>query len=75
MKSKHYQSVEETHNEQPDIQLLTQKLGIGRHDLIYIATQVARIEKISPKESLIKLEGIENLEEYLISLKFKEAEG
>tara|TARA_Y200000002_G_scaffold362151_1_gene348946 strand:+ start:298 stop:525 length:228 start_codon:yes stop_codon:yes gene_type:complete len=75
MKRRPYQSVDESHKEQPDIQLLTQKLGIGRHDLIFIATQVARIEKISPKESLIKLEEIENLEEYLISLKFKEAEG
>lgn len=76
MNKKPYQSTDESHIEQPDIQKILEKHDLGRHDLIFVATQVARIEKISPKQALQKLEeDVENLEEYLVALKFKEAEG
>lgn len=74
--SRSNKSIDEAHLEQPDIQLILKKFDLGRHDLIFVATQIARIERISPKQALQKLEeDVENLEEYLVSLKFKEAEG
>jgi len=65
-------SSEQTYLEQPDIQRITDKHQVGRHDLIFIAAQVARVLKITPKSALLELETVENLEDYLISLKFKE---
>lgn len=65
-------SSEQTYLEQPDIQRITDKHQVGRHDLIFIAATVARVLKISPKDALLELETVENLEDYLISLKFKE---
>lgn len=72
--SKFFKSVEQEHAEQPDIQLIVEKHGIGRHDLIFLATQVARLSGMSPKETLNKLTEVDNLEDYIVQLKFNSEE-
>ena len=72
--SKFFKSVEQEHAEQPDIQFIVEKHGVGRHDLIFLATQVARLSGMTPKETLNKLSEIDNLEDYIVQLKFNSEE-
>jgi len=72
--SKFFKSVEQEHAEQPDVQKIVEKHGVGRHDLIFLATQVARLSGMSPKETLNKLLEIDDLEDYIVQLKFNSEE-
>lgn len=54
-----------------DISKLCDKHNIGRHDLIGIATTVARLGDFTPLEALEKLSQINSIEDYLVSLQFK----
>jgi len=58
-----------------DINKLCEKHDLSRHDLIVVATRVARVLQVTPNQALLKLENVENLSDYLVSLKFQEAEG
>jgi len=60
--------------DQPDIQKIVEKHGVGRHDLIFLATQIARLSGMTPKQTLHKLLEIDNLEDYLVQLKFNSNE-
>ena len=57
----------------PDVQVICRKHGIGRHDLIHLATIVARVGEMSPKQALLKLEEIDNVEEFIEKIKLKHA--
>ena len=54
---------------QVNIQAVCRHLNVGRYDLIRIATQVARLEKIRPHDALKKLLEIEDLEVYFKEVK------
>jgi len=53
-----------------DVSKVCDKHNIGRHDLIIIATKVARLGDFTPLEALEKLATIDNIEDYLVSLEF-----
>ena len=54
---------------QVNIQAVCRNLNVGRYDLIRIATQVSRLEKIRTHDSLKKLLEIEDLEVYFKEVK------
>tara|TARA_B100001287_G_scaffold225760_1_gene195349 strand:- start:488 stop:718 length:231 start_codon:yes stop_codon:yes gene_type:complete len=54
---------------QVDIQKLCEQHSIGRHDLIHIATKVAKEEDIRPHDALKKLVEVQDLEQYFKELK------
>ena len=54
-------SQDQQEQKEPDVQVICQKHNIGRHDLINLATTVARVGEMTPKEALIKLEEIINI--------------
>ena len=56
---------------QVDIQKLCDQHSIGRHDLIHIATKVAKEEGIRPHDALKKLLEVQDLEQYFKELKDK----
>ena len=59
-------------NKQVDVQEVCEHLGIGRYDLIELATFVARSENFDkPQEALVKLLTITDLDAYLETLKEK----
>lgn len=58
-----------------DVNKLCEKHGLSRHELIVVATRVARVLQVTPNQALLKLENVTNLTDYLVSLKFQEAEG
>ena len=58
---------------EPDVQVICKKHNIGRHDLINLATTVARVGEMSPKEALIRLEEIDNISEFVEQIKLKHA--
>lgn len=53
-----------------DVSRVCDKHNIGRHDLIIVATKVARLGDFTPLEALEKLATIDNIEDYLVSLEF-----
>ena len=57
----------------PDVQAICKKHGIGRHDLIHIATTVARTGEMTPKEALIRLEEIDNIAEFIEKIRLRHA--
>ena len=46
---------EQPEQKEPDVQVICRKHNIGRHDLINVATVVAIVGELTPKEALIKL--------------------
>lgn len=56
---------------QVDIQKVCTKHNVGRHDLIIIATFIAREEMLTPHEALKKLLLIEDLDVYYNQIKEK----
>lgn len=56
---------------QVDIQKVCSKHNVGRHDLIIIATFIAREEMLSPHEALKKLFLIDDLDVYVNQIKEK----
>lgn len=63
---------ETLYENEPDIEAIMDKHSVGRHDLVFIATSVARTLSVSPKTALKNLQEVDDLEAYLLSLKFKE---
>lgn len=53
-----------------DIEKLCEQHNLGRHDLILLATKVARDGNMSPFSALKKLHEIDNIKDYLIQLDF-----
>ena len=66
-------SQDQQEQKEPDVQVICRKHNIGRHDLIHLATTVARVGEMSPKEALIKLEEIDNISEFVEQIKLKHA--
>ena len=66
-------SQDQQEQKEPDVQVICKKHNIGRHDLINLATIVARVGEMSPKEALIKLEEIDNIQEFVEQIKLKHA--
>ena len=62
----------ELYDKEPNIEAIMDKHSVGRHDLVFVATSVARSLQCTPKTELLTIEGVDDLETYLISLKFKE---
>jgi len=56
---------------QVDIQKLSSKHNVGRHDLIIIATFIAREEMLTSHEALKKLLSIDDLDVYYNQIKEK----
>tara|TARA_B110000503_G_scaffold80548_1_gene123368 strand:- start:410 stop:640 length:231 start_codon:yes stop_codon:yes gene_type:complete len=55
-----------------DIQKICQKHNVGRHDLVLIASQVARIGGFRPAEALQSIYDCDDLQEYMVSLNFSQ---
>ena len=53
-----------------DIQQICKKHSVGRHDLVILATQVARMGKFRPAEALQAIYDCDNLQDYMVSLNF-----
>ena len=66
-------SQDQQEQKEPDVQVICKKHNIGRHVLINLATTVARVGEMSPKEALIKLEEIDNIQEFVEQIKLKHA--
>ena len=66
-------SQDQQEQKEPDVQVICKKHNICRHDLINLATTVARVGEMSPKEALIKLEEIDNISEFVEQIKLKHA--
>ena len=62
----------ELYDKEPNIEAIMDKHSVGRHDLVFVATSVARSLQCTPKTALLTIQGVDDLETYLISLKFKE---
>lgn len=58
--------------EQVDVQSVCNNLDMGRYQIIELAAYVARQLDLRPHDALKKLLEVENLEEFLRSLKEKE---
>ena len=69
-KIKYTPEKESEHAKQIDIQGICVKHGIGRHDLIGVATQVARLGDISPVQALERLLECDDIPNLLTNLKF-----
>ena len=69
-KIKYTEATESEHAKQIDIQGICTKHNIGRHDLINIATQVARLGNITPVQVLERLFECDDIPELLTNLKF-----
>ena len=67
------QNQEQPEQKEPDVQVICRKHNIGRHDLINVATVVARVGELTPKAALIKLEEADNIQEFVEQLKLKHA--
>ena len=59
---------------QPDIQKLCNKFNLNRHDFIMILAEICRLKGCTPKQLLYILEDVQDLEAYIIQLKFKKSE-
>jgi len=53
-----------------DVQKICEKHNLSRHSIIIIATKVARLGDFTPKEALLKLSAVDNIDDYLVNLKF-----
>ena len=62
----------ELYDKEPNIEAIMDKHSIARHDLVFVASAVTRALQCTPKSALLTIEAIDDLEEYLISLRFKE---
>ena len=51
---------------QPDIQVICEKFGLGRHEIIDILAKLCRLVDCSPKELLVRLENVDNLDDYIL---------
>lgn len=60
------------YEKEPDIEAIMDKHSVGRHDLVFVASSVARTLGVSPKTALMTLQEVDDIEAYLLSLKFKE---
>ena len=69
-KIKYIESQENEHAKQIDIQLICKKHKIGRHDLINVATQVARLGELTPVQALERLLECDNITDLLTNLRF-----
>jgi hypothetical protein len=58
--------------EQVDVQSVCNNLDIGRYQLIELAAYVARTLNLRPHDAMKKLLEVEDLEEFIKSLKDKE---
>jgi len=72
MTDKKFKSEQEEKIEQVDIQSVCNNLDMGRYQIIELAAYVARQLDLRPHDALKKLLEVENLEEFLRSLKEKE---
>lgn len=72
MTDKKFKSEQEEHIEQVDVQSVCNNLDMGRYQIIELAAYVARQLDLRPHDALKKLLEVENLEEFLRSLKEKE---
>ena len=63
-------SQDQQEQKEPDVQVICRKHNI---DLINLATTVARVGEMSPKEALIRLEEIDNISEFVEQIKLKHA--
>ncbi len=69
-KIKYTEAKESEHAKQIDIQGICVKHSIGRHDLINIATQVARLGNLTPVQALERLLECDDIPNLLTNLKF-----
>ena len=69
-KIKYIEPQENEHAKQIDIQGICVKHKMGRHDLINIATQVARLGNLTPVQALQRLLECGDITELLTNLKF-----
>jgi len=69
-KIKYTEASEDEHAKQIDIQGICKKHNIGRHDLINVATQVARLGNITPVQALERLLECDDIPELITNLKF-----
>jgi hypothetical protein len=72
MTDKKFKSEQEEHIEQVDVQSVCNNLDMGRYQIIELAAYVARQLDLRPHDALKKLLEVDNLEEFLKSLKEKE---
>ena len=72
MTDKKFKSEQEEHIEQVDVQSVCNNLDMGRYQIIELAAYVARQLVLRPHDALKKLLEVDNLEEFLKSLKEKE---
>lgn len=72
MTDKKFKSEQEEQIEQVDVQSVCNNLDMGRYQIIELAAYVARQLDLRPHDALKKLLEVENLEEFLRSLKEKE---
>ncbi len=69
-KVRYTEAKESEHAKQIDVQLICKKHDIGRHDLINIATQVARLGNLTPIQALQRLLDTDDITELLTNLRF-----
>ena len=69
-KIKYVEPTENEHAKQIDIQGICVKHKIGRHDLINVATQVARLGDLTPVQALERLLECNDIPAFLTNLKF-----
>jgi hypothetical protein len=62
------------HEYQADVQLICEKLGIGRHAFIMLTTKLCRLTSLSPKQMIDKLGEIDDLEAYIFQLRIEQEE-
>lgn len=72
MTDKKFKSEQEEHIEQVDVQSVCNNLDMGRYQIIELSAYVARQLDLRPHDALKKLLEVDNLEEFLKSLKEKE---
>tara|TARA_B100001093_G_scaffold281292_1_gene268744 strand:+ start:775 stop:1020 length:246 start_codon:yes stop_codon:yes gene_type:complete len=72
MTDKKFKSEQEEHIEQVDVQSVCNNLDMGRYQIIELAAYVARQLDLRPHDALKKLLEVDDLEEFLKSLKEKE---
>ena len=72
MTDKKFKSEQEEQIEQVDVQSVCNNLDMGRYQIIELAAYVARQLDLRPHDALKKLLEVEDLEEFLKSLKEKE---
>lgn len=69
-KIKYIEAQQSEHAKQIDIQRICEKHKLGRHDLINVATQVARLGSITPVQALQRLYECDDYVELITNLRF-----